>query len=262
MTDLAMQPSALRSGPDANRSERADRRFYVWMAGIFVLIAFGGFIPTYWAKLAAGTFGGAPVLHIHGALFFAWTLFFFMQTALVASGRTPDHRAWGLAGISLATAMCISVLLGAINSMRVAESIGMADAARRFSIVSLGNLLLFAAFFCAAIINVRRSAVHKRLMIAAMIPLMHAATARVFMVLFAPPGQAGPPPVFVSVPPAICVDLLLVAAMVHDWRSRGKPHPVYLICGALLLANQLLAIPISGTGAWMAVATWVQHLAG
>ena len=81
------------------------RRFYVAMAALFVVIAFTAFIATYWAKVATGTFTGAPILHVHGALFFTWTLFFLMQTGLVASGRTPDHRAWGMAGISLATAM-------------------------------------------------------------------------------------------------------------------------------------------------------------
>jgi hypothetical protein len=68
--------------------------------------------------------------------------------------------------------------------------------------------------------------------------------------------------VFVSVPPGLAVDLLLVAAIVYDWRTRGRPHPVYLIGGALLLANQLLAVPISATPAWTAIATWVQSLAG
>lgn len=240
----------------------ATRSFYVWMAGVFVLVAFAGFSPTYWAKVATGRFSGAPILHIHGFLFFTWTLFFFVQTVLVASGRTLAHRSWGLAGISLATAMAGTVVLAAINSMRVAGAIGMADEARRFSYVSLSGVVLFAGFVAAAIAFVRRSDLHKRLMILAMIPLMHAATARVFMTLFAPPDAKGPPPVFVSVPPGLAVDLLLVAAIVHDWRTRGRPHPAYLIGGALLLANQTLAVPLSATPGWMAIATWVQSLAG
>lgn len=238
------------------------RWFYVGMAGACVLIAFGGFIPTYWARLASGTFTGAPILHIHGALFFTWTLFFFAQTALVATGRTLHHRSWGLAGIALATAMACTVVLAAINSMRVAETIGMAQQARQFSYVSLTGVVLFAGFFAAAIVAVKRSEIHKRLMLLAMVPLVHAATARVFMTLFAPRDAKGPPPVFVSVPPGLLVDLLIVAAMVYDWRTRGRPHPVYLIGGALLLANQLLAVPLSATPAWLAVARWVQSLAG
>jgi len=245
-----------------DRSPAPTHRFYLWIAGLYVVIAFGGFTPTYWARLASGTFTGAPILHVHGALFFTWTLFFFVQTALVAGGRTLDHRSWGMAGISLATAMVFTVVLAAINSMRVAETIGMAEQARRFSIVSLGSAALFAAFFAVAIANVRRTEVHKRLMLVAMIPLMHAAVARVFLTLFAPADAKGPPPVFVSVPPALLVDLLVVAAMVHDWRTRGRPHPVYLICGPLLLANQLLAVPLSATTTWLSIASWVQSLAG
>jgi len=241
---------------------RRARWFYVGMAGICVLIAFGGFIPTYWARLAAGTFTGAPILHIHGALFFTWTLFFFAQTTLVATGRTLDHRSWGMAGISLATAMACTVVLAAINSMKVAEAIGMAEQARQFSYVSLSGVVLFAAFLSAAIFAVKRSETHKRLMLLAMVPLMHAATARVFMTLFAPPAAIGPPPVFVSIPPGLLVDLLLVAGIVYDWRTRGRPHPVYLICGSLLVANQVLAVPLSATPTWMSIAKWVQSLAG
>ncbi len=246
--------------PDAAR--RDAQWFYVWMAGLCVLIAFGGFIPTYWAKLAAGNFKGAPILHIHGMLFFAWTLFFLAQTTLVATGRTPNHRLWGMAGISLATAMAITVALAAINSVKVAETIGMGDEARRFTIVSLSGLVMFATLLGLAIANIHRPDVHKRLMLLAMIPLMHASMARLFMTAFAPADAKGPPPVFVSIPPGLFVDLLIVAAIVHDWRRRGRPHPVYLVGGPIILSVQLLSVPISTTPTWMAIAKWVQSLAG
>ena len=256
MAASAPDTTILRALPD----ERP--RFYVGMAWICVAIAFGGFIPTYWAKLATGRFGGAPILHIHGLLFFSWTLFFLAQTTFVASGRTPKHRNWGLAGIALATAMGISVVLAAINSIKVAAQIGMADEARRFTIVSLGAVAIFAIFIALAIARRTQADVHKRLMLLAMIPLMHAAMARLFMKAFGPPDAVGPPPVFVSVPPALLVDLLIVAAMLRDRRTRGRPHGVYVIGGGALLAIQLLSVPISGTAWWMAVARWVESLAG
>ena len=59
-------------------------RFYVWMAGICALIAFGLFAPTYWIQIPAGTFTGAPLVHLHGLLFSAWTLFFLAQTIFAA----------------------------------------------------------------------------------------------------------------------------------------------------------------------------------
>jgi hypothetical protein len=94
------------------------------------------------------------------------------------------------------------------------------------------------------------------------VPLAHAATARVFMTAFAPADAKGPPPVFVSVPPGMLVDLLVVAAIVFDWRTRGRPHPVYLVGGAVLMVVQLCAVPVSGTETWMSVARWVESLAG
>jgi len=235
--------------------------FYVWMASAFILIAFGGFIPTYWAKLANGTFPGNPITHIHGAFFFTWTLFYFAQTSLVASGRVANHRNWGLVGISLASVMCCTVVLAEINSIKVAEHINMGDQARRFLIVSFSALVTFATFFTLAIVNNRRSEVHKRLMILAMIPLMQAAVARIFKTLVAP-DAVGPPPVFVSVPPGFIVDLLVVVAMLYDWRTRGRPHPVYVAGLPALVLIQVLVVPISTTSVWMSVARGIEGLAG
>ncbi|MEO7151366.1 MAG: hypothetical protein ABIX46_06610 [Burkholderiaceae bacterium] len=237
-------------------------RFYVVMAGLFVLGAFGGFVPTYWAPLTSGAFKAAPIIHIHGTLFFAWTLFFFIQTALVASGRVLNHRDWGLAGIALATAMTISIVLTAIHTIKVAQGIGMADEARRFTVVSLSGAVLFAGFVATAIANVRRPDVHKRLMLLAMVPLMNAAIARLFKAAFAPPDAIGPPPVFIALPPGLFVDLAIVAGIVHDWRTRGRPHPVYLWGGAVLLAVQIGTVPVGASATWLAIARWVESLAG
>jgi hypothetical protein len=247
---------------DNIRAGQDTRWFYVGMAGVCVLVAFGGFVPTYWAKLASGTFGGAPILHIHGALFFAWTLFFFAQTALVAGGQTVRHRQWGFTGIALATAMGITVVLGTINAIKVAETIAMGDAARRFSVVALSALVLFATFIYLAIANVQRPQAHKRYMLLAMVPLLHAATARIFLTLFAPPGAVGPPPVFVAIPPGLTVDLFIVAMLVYDRRTLGRMHPITVWGGVANVAVQVLTVPVSAAAAWMAVATWVGKLAG
>ena len=262
MVDMAMGGIGGVGAEGTAITRRDARWFYVGMAATFVLIAFGGFVPTYWARLAHGSFGGGPLLHWHGMLFFGWTLFFLMQTLFVATGRVANHRNWGLVGISLATAMAISVVIAAIRTIKVAEAISMGDEARRFAIVSLTGLVLFAAFFTLAIVNVRRAEWHKRYLIVATVPLMQAAAARVFMTLFAPPGAVGPPPVFVAVPPGLLVDLLIVVGMVHDWRTRGRPHPVYVVGLAVNLGVQLLCVPLSTTAAWMAIARAVESLAG
>jgi hypothetical protein len=85
----------------------------------------------------------------------------------------------------------------------------------------------------------------------------------VFLTFFAPPGAAsGPPPPFVSVPPALVADLFLVIAIVRDWRMRSKPHPVYVIGGAVLVAQQVLTVPFAATATWMNIARAFERLAG
>src|SRR5206468_1140533 len=110
------------------------RYFHVLMAACCVAVAFLGFAPTYWLPLAAGTFKANPVVHIHGLVFFSWTLFFLLQAWLVAAGRTARHRSVGLIGISLATLMTILGIITAINQTKGAIAIGQAEAGTAFAI--------------------------------------------------------------------------------------------------------------------------------
>ncbi|OOG46014.1 hypothetical protein B0E50_15090 [Rhodanobacter sp. C01] len=233
------------------------------MAGAFILVAFGGFVPTYWAPVAAGTFHAPPIIHIHGVLMFTWTCFYFVQTALVASGRTIDHRAWGLAGIALFTVIACVILVGEMAVIKRDEAAGVGDAARRFAAVTLCAWPLLVGLFVLAIVNIRRPQVHKRLMTLLMATMMTPAIARVFLTMLAPPGAAaGPPPPYVSIPPGLVADLFIVVAIVFDWRTRGRPHPVYLYGGAAVVAQQVLTVVFAATPAWMRIALAFESLAG
>ena len=121
-------------------------KFYVTMAAIFVAIAFGGFFGTYWLQVARGTFNGSPLLHIHGLLFSLWTLFFLSQATLMANRKVRTHRAWGLFGISLATAMLFFGLAVASEGLRNRIDAGYDEAARAFAITPISAILLFAGF--------------------------------------------------------------------------------------------------------------------
>jgi len=128
----------------APRARPLVSRFYITMAAIFVAIAFGGFAGTYWLQLPYGTFTGSPMLHLHGLLFSLWTLFFLSRALLVANGRLRNHKAWGLAGISLATAMLFTGLAVAIQGLDARLEAGYGDAARAFTIVPVTAIFLFA----------------------------------------------------------------------------------------------------------------------
>src|SRR2546429_3064198 len=237
------------------------RYFYFYMALACTAVAFLGFAPTYWLPLASGSFSATPVVHFHGLLFFAWTLYFAFQTWLAASGRIVRHRSLGVIGVSLATAMTIFGFLVSVNVMKRSAALGQTDAGIAFSIVPLSGIVFFAVVFTLAIIATRRPETHKRLMLLAGISLLDAAVARWFLTFLAPPGPLGPPPVPVTIPPAIVAYLLLVVAMVFDWRTRGRPHPVYVYGGLALIAVKLLNWPISITPLWHSFAGGIMAMA-
>ena len=157
--------------------------------------------------------------------------------------------------------MTIFGVLVAVNAMERAAAIGQADAGIAFAIVPLSGILFFAVVFALAIANTRRPETHKRLMLLAAISILDAAVARWFLTFLAPPGPPGPPPVPVTIAPALVASLLLVVAMIADWRRRGRPHPVYIYGGAALLAVKLLNWPISMTAAWHSLAGGILALA-
>jgi hypothetical protein len=257
-TAVALADSPVRVGV---KSER----FYVRMAAVCLAVGIIGFAPTYWIPLFRTGLEVPPLTHIHAVLFFGWLLFLVNQTRLAASGAVPRHRELGVAGVALATGMFFAGTGLAISSVNRFEAAGFGDAARAFSIVSLTGIVLFAVLICLAIVNAKKLEIHKRLMLVATISILQAAVGRWFLLLFAPAGAvgqlAGPPPVGVTVISGLVVDLLIVAAMIHDRRTRGQVHRVYWIAGAAVLAVQVLRVPVSKTHAWSVIAQWVLTLA-
>jgi hypothetical protein len=240
-------------------------RFYVRMAAMFVGVAVVGFAPTYWVPMLRGTLDVPPFAHVHAVVFYGWTLLFLKQTLLAASGRVARHRELGVAGVALATAMLLVGLGLSVNSLRRFEAAGLSESARAFNIVSVSAITLFVALFVAAVLNVRRPDIHKRLMLVATVSLMQPAIARWFLYFLAPDVPAGaiapPPPIGVTVLPALLANLLIVWAMLHDRRTIGHVHRAYWMAGAAVVATQVLRVPLSGTAAWSHAAGWLLALA-
>jgi len=233
---------------------------------VCALVAVVGFIPTYWAPVASGSFGGPPLLHLHGVLFSTWPLLFIVQARLAASGRLDRHRALGYVGISLVTAMLFAGVAVAIDGLRTNLAAGF-ESARAFTIVPLSILLSFVGLVVAAIANVGRPEVHMRLMTAATVTLLPPAIARILFFLIAPegvaaPGQGEPPTVAFALLPSFLANGLIAVALARDWRRLGRPHPAYLWSAACLVAVQIGRIPASRTVMWHGFTSWLLTLAG
>lgn len=236
--------------PRAGASAGAyDRLFYGGMAVALALTVFVGFAPTYYARLVSGptpmTISGGPVtalVHLHAALFTAWVLVFITQTALVAARRVAVHRRLGVAAAVLAAAMVgAGTALALATARRGAAPAGVDPLA--FLAIPIFDMVLFAGFVTAALVQRRDKETHKRLMLLAYISIIVAAVARLPGVLpLGPPGFFG------------LALLFALAAVAYDLVTRRRVHKAYAWGVPLLVASVPVRLAVSGTAAWRALA--------
>jgi hypothetical protein len=203
------------------------------MGAIAVLVAFIGFGPTYWLRAA----------------FFAWTLFFLLQATLVYRGRLASHRALGMLGISIATAMVILATQAQAYSLARGVKAGFGQSATSLTLISITDIVLFATLVAVAVANVRKPEIHKRVMLMATAVILGAPIVRLIRT-FIYAGPIGPPIDSVVLAGTLVADVMILVALLHDWRTRGKPHAAYVIGGGAVLFIQLARMPVANSDAW------------
>ncbi|HUF29071.1 MAG TPA: hypothetical protein VMM77_00300 [Gemmatimonadaceae bacterium] len=220
-------------GPDP------DHIFYPALAILISATGFAGFAFTYFGPIIGGSYprAGAP-LHVHGWSFFLWYLLFPLQAVLVAKGKHAQHRTLGLISVALVVLMTVTGVL--VLTVRVEEAVrnGAPQVWLLYGPLFLSNLILFVAFYTAAIYMAMRSRfqAHKRLIIVASAAGLAAGFSRVIMFLtgFHP----------VSIPAgALSCGLFIIIGMSYDWFTRRAVHPVYWTGITALLVVEISVLP-------------------
>jgi hypothetical protein len=212
------------------------------MAVVFLVTAMLGFGPTYFFKPFQPSPPLSPLLHIHGLAFTAWLILLIVQSGLIRAHRVDLHKRFGVAGAVLAAVMMVLGLMVAIYGARHGKSAdGMAPLA--FMIFPFGQTLIFGAFIGAALWKRRQPELHRRLILLGTICLMTPAISRMV-------DQR-------SVLASILTLIFVVVAMIHDWRSRRRVHPLYIWGGLFLLLAGPLRAALSNTAAWQAFARFI-----
>ena len=222
---------------------RRDRIFYTAMGIAVALVTIFGFARSYylarWFEIPPGTPPMTTLLHLHGAIFTAWIVLMVVQPSLIAARKPGLHRRLGYFGAVIAVAMVVTGNLAAIAAMK-GGFIGLGDPFV-FYAVPFFAINSFAVAAALAIYWRNRAETHKRLILLASVGLLNAAIARIPLeVLF-----YGAPYTWTFLP-----NLITVAGMIYDWRTRGRVHPVWIWGGGLMVLNQILMFPIMESAAW------------
>ena len=138
------------------------------MAGTLIaLMAVIGFWPTYLQPLFAGVSEARQVIHFHATVYFGWLALFMVQAWFAASGRLALHMKVGRVGMIYGCAMILVGLL--VTFSQFADRVANGDFAQAQSrlLYPFTDMLIFPAFFGAAIAYRRKPEIHKRWMIVA-----------------------------------------------------------------------------------------------
>ena len=224
--------------------------FHLWMTLLMAFFVFGGFGMTYLAPLAGGTFPPAPpIVHLHGLVFFGWTVLLVTQAALVNVKNVKLHRSLGTFGVAWAA---IVAFLGLLITIISINGPGNPD--------GMGLLFLsfvappsFAIVFAMAIRAVRKPQVHRDLILLAMVSILMPGINRFYMMTL---GLSRVP--FYAT--YLTMDAMLAAILWHERRVTGAVSRASWIAAAIIVLPQVLFPLIAPTQAFANLVTFFGSL--
>jgi hypothetical protein len=220
MADIASGAVPRRTSGSPNEAWNADSGFYLTMVLISTAIIFAGFAPSFYLKSVIHAPPPLSLLTVsHGVVFTAWMALVIAQATLIKTAQPALHRQLGILGALLFGAMVTLGIWTAVTAGRLGHVPPGAPAPLAFMALPLMAITAATALVAGALWNRQRSAWHKRLMVASFFVMTGPGTGRIVIPLgFAPLG---------SQLAIIVAELLLVVAMVHDYRRHGQVHRAY-----------------------------------
>lgn len=223
----------------------AEHRFFTTLALAMLAFTIAGFARSYLLVPQLGRPDGTlpftTLVHVHAVVAFGWCLLFVLQSWLVATGRTPQHRRLGLLGVAWYLAL---VLLGPFVAINAPARYGSPPEELAFLAVSVGNILAYTALFGAALLWRRQPDVHKRLMVLGMVAMLTAPFGRLVAMPYQFDHVVGP-------------GLVVLALSWWDRRALGHLHRVTAYGGPAILLWELLPNAYMESAWWMHTAQWL-----
>ena len=168
------------------------------------------------------------VLWVHNFVFFAWLLFFVLQSGLVHVQRTKVRRFLVWLGGALAAAVCVVGIATAIVKGRQDIANLMGDEAEAYQIIPFFNMLAFGVFAAMALRFRKNTELYLQFIFFAAAIILDTAFCRFDLVFrhhaFFP-----------------CVDMLIMIGVLRDLYVYRRVQKVYLIVLPALIVSQSFA---------------------
>lgn len=245
MEQKAVEPL---EGPRTRRRELARQTpsehhiYFILFSLTFASIVLAGFSRTFFIPVVRGTFSKPPVVHVHGALFFAWTALLVSQSVLAATKHLRAHRKVGLmAGWLVLPMLALGTIVAARDTVHHFRA-GEGDAAVSFFYGELADLAMFGLLAGAAMLLRNKPDFHKRWVLLGSLGLIGAAIGRI------PELRGFSLDIFIG---------LIASMAVYDLFSRRSIHAATAIGAAVLLSFGLTEEFIGNTKVWLRAAHYM-----
>ena len=243
---------------------RWDRTYHmVWLVAAWAAII-AGFGPNFYKKVIAGGDENEPlVLELHALVFTAWLVLISVQIGLVNRKRTKIHMKLGLLSVPLGVAVVIAGVAVAAHAARAAFDKSQDLRSLQFFFHQLMDMAVFGAFFAASIVTRKSAATHKRLIVLATTFLLGAGFSRAIGPLAGAWLESTSGVVQFAAYVVIAyggINLLMAMAVLYDWITRRRVHPVHASGIAIILGCEIVTICIvQSVPAWGRLAHWLLY---
>jgi hypothetical protein len=219
-----------------------DARFAAGLALAMLVINLIGFAPTLYLRPLFDVPPIPPYLYVHGILGTAWFALLLAQARLIRSRNFAAHRQVGWATIAVAAAVLIFGIYTSTNLVPRNLALGQIPPEQvalfsRVTAADIASFFYFPTLVGLAVGYRHRMDVHMRLLLTASFGITGPAVARIASWFGEIPNPVN----------ALALVGIVGAILVHDFRTRGRPHWA-TVFGLLLIVGLTAALIVFGVG--------------
>lgn len=233
---------------------------------LLILLVLGGFYSSYFLLFFQPT---PSIIHIHFILMTLWIIMLIVQPFLIKYKKVAIHRKLGqISFILVPLVLTSSFLMIRLSFYRVSNDLHQKAAAglnqlnteqilrqaSAYEAIAIFWLLILALFYCLAIINRRKSAVHARYMVATALSLLGPTVDRILLFSFKLEKLPGSIPIEAAA--FFIADLVLAFLLWKDYNN-NFPTKTLWTCLLIYLIGQVLYFTLPGTDAWTNLVTFI-----
>jgi hypothetical protein len=250
---MSSTPTPVRGSlPKSPANAKPARLFYVAAAVLLLALMLVGFQLFYFHGRAYPDRPLTPPIRtliiLHGVAMASWVGLFVVQTSLIAGRKVRVHMTLGWLSAALAACVVILGLKLAVDSARLqpAEMRIWTLSPPQFMAVPFFGIITFAAFVAIGIWKRKRPAIHRPMMLLALLAAMPAAVSRIDAISHLYVGTAWET-IFGPFLGSLAVGLVLLLAKCLFTRSFDR----WFATGfAVLALVSVLTMQVATTGAW------------